>query len=765
MLTGQSPYWLRRVTGVCAMVIATVAAPASGQSGEGNDGTCQGNFIEVPPALRADAAAPFAFEADRIDSGADEIALVGNARIVRGNRGLFAARIVYERATAVARATGGVVFYTARGSRITAFDMTVNLDTWAGQARTVGIAIARPPAQSTASESAPSPAQTPAAKTEIRARAAADSVQFAGDESQRLDRVTLTACAPGNRDVELRAREIVLDHAAGVGRAKAMTLRVKGAPVFYFPAATFPISDARKSGFLFPAAGYAGDSGALVEAPYYFNLAPNYDATVTPRIWSRRGAQLAGEFRYLSRRGRGQIDGEILPSDNNYDGDDDDRHALRVRHDHRPGPNWRASLDWNDVSDEDYTRDFSSEIDIVASSYIERVARVDYAGRHHGDLKFSAQAVAYESNDRAIARADRPYTLAPQLDLAWRSAFGPLQAGVDAQYADFRHDHCADGDGDDALPCGSRLRVRPWLSAPLRRSFGYLEPRLSWQSIRYRLDERAAGARASPSVESPIFSVDSGLYFDRRGQQFTQTLEPRLRYVNIPERRAQRALPDFDTATADAGARSFAHLFRENRFFGGDRIGDTEHVAAGVTSRILDRGGAQKLQLSLGQIFYLQDRKIAIDADAAPATRDASGWFAAAGVALPKNWRADLFARAHDDRRDNTLAWFHAAAEHRAGDRRAALAYTFHDADAAAENPAQTEQLSASFAAPIGNRWRISTAAAYSLETDEFHAATVGLEFDGCCWAVRITAQRYLDGDGAHKNRVKLAFELDGLGG
>lgn len=735
-------------------------------------GACRVDFIEIPPALRAasDAnatTAPFAFEADRIDTGDATVALTGDARIVRGGRGLFAERIVYARATATARATGDVVFYTARhgGARLTADEMTVDLDTWAGEARKVGIAIARRAPENRAPSAEPSPA-----KIEIHARATADSVQFRGDESQLLQRVTLTACAPGNRDVELRAREIVLDHAAGVGRAKAMTVRVKGAPVFYFPAATFPIDEARKSGFLFPAAGYAGDSGAMVEAPYYFNLAPNYDATVTPRLWSRRGAQLAGEFRYLTRHGRGQLDGEFLPSDNNYDGDDGDRYALRARHEHRPGRNWRARLDWNSVSDADYTRDFSSEIDVVAAHYIERAARIDYAAGHRrlGDLKFSVQTVAYESNDRAIARAARPYHRLPQLDLAWQSAFGFLRAGVDAQYADFRHDHCADGDGDAALPCGSRLRVKPWLSVPLRRAYGYIEPRLSWQSIRYSLDQRAAGMRASPSVEAPIFSLDGGLYFDRRlrlgGAEFLHTLEPRLRYVNIPTRRAQRAFPDFDTAVAGGG--SFESLFRDNRFFGGDRIGDTEHVAAGVTSRVLDRG-RQRLRLSLGQIIYLQDRKIGVSDDAAPETWDTSGWFAAAAAALPKNWRADVFARAHDGDSDNTLAWFHAAAQYhgRAG-RRAALAYTFHDTvDTATVDTAQTEQLSAAFAAPVGNRWRITTGGAYSLETDEFHAATVGVEFDGCCWAVRVAASRALDGDGAHKNRFRLTFELDGLGG
>jgi len=564
-------------------------------------------------------------------------------------------------------ATGGVTYHTARGDRITAESLTVDLDTWAGEARDVDLAIARRPVAGGATSPAGGGATSPSPAT-VAARARAESAQFTGDDSQRLRAVTVTTCPPGNRDVELRARQIDLDHAAGFGRAKGMTLRFKGAPVFYLPAATFPIDDKRRSGFLFPAAGYTGDSGAMLEAPYYLNLAPNYDATVTPRLWGRRGAQLAGEFRYLSATGgRGQLDGEFLPSDNNYDGADDDRYALALRHAHRPGPNWRARVEWNSVSDEEYTRDFSTDVEVVASSYLRRAARLDYAGdTRAGRLQFRAQGVAYAPNDRAVARADRPYQRAPQLDLAWESPpVGALRAGINAQYTDFRHDHCAPGDGANAVACGSRLRLRPWLGARWQRAFGYLEPRVAWQSIRYRLDERATGARASPALGAPIYSLDGALYFDRAmtvgGGRFTQTLEPRVRYVSIPLRRAQRAFPVFDTA---AGGGSFAHLFRANRFFGGDRIGDTEQVAVGVTSRVLERAGGQRLQLSLGQIRYLQDREIGIKADggvAPPATWATSGVFASAGVALPGGWRAHLFAREHAG--ENGLAWLRAAVD------------------------------------------------------------------------------------------------------
>ena len=155
-------------------------------------------------------------------------------------------------------------------------------------------------------------------KVYARARGSAQNVDFEGGDFQRLENVTMTTCAEGNDDVLLSAREIELDHVAGVGTAKSMTVKFKQIPIFYFPIATFPINDQRKTGFLFPAAGYDNESGVMVEAPYYINIAPQYDATVTPRVLSNRGAQLFGEFRYLGENGRGALRGEFLPSDDAY---------------------------------------------------------------------------------------------------------------------------------------------------------------------------------------------------------------------------------------------------------------------------------------------------------------------------------------------------------------------------------------------------------------------------------------------------------------
>ena len=759
----------------CLTLAVTTATAGAADENFAGAGFCAPGRISTPPELRAaprsdvDAdvdvtTLPLLLEADVIETEGDTVELRGDARVVQGARGLYAQRIVYQRAHRRAKADGGVALYTARGDEIKADALQVDVDTFAGEGVGVAVQFARREAPGDAATDAPA----------IRARASAQRVVFDGGESQRLTGASLTTCAPGNRDVELRAREITLDHAGGVGAAKAMTLRFKGAPIFYFPTATFPIDERRKTGFLFPSAGATGNSGVSVEAPYYLNLAPHYDATLTPRVFGKRGPQVAAEFRYLSAGGRGAIYAEYLPSDNAFD--DQDRHALGYEHRQRFGEGWRAAVDWRAVSDRAYLRDFSADIDVIAASYIERSARLDYAG---DGLRFSAHAVGYEPVQRALNRSERPYSRLPQLRLAVAprrldglNAPGGLRAGIEAEYTDFQHDACGRRGSAGVIPCGARLRVTPSLSLPLRASYGYLTPWVSLRAVRYSLDERAPASDSSPAVNVPVFSVDSGLFFERavrlRADDYLHTLEPRLRYVRIPYKRRQRAFPDFDSDTGSPI--SIAHLFRENRFFGGDRIGDSEHLALGISSRLLDaERGIQRMQLSLGQIFYRKDRMLTLNSatDATAASEDTTGLLTEFSAALGGGWSATAFAHWDEDAYRLTAAYAPDSG------RRASVGYIHRarrrndDGDGGVDgndNDARGEQINAALATPLGARWRVEADAAYSLADDDIRAAALGLRFDGCCWALRIAAQRYLDGDGAHKNRLWVTLELADLG-
>ena len=750
----------RMLTTCCAATFtwsaATAQSPTLGEQVEfAGAEICRPGLIGVPAELKAasgGAGLPIHIEADSIETSADNtVILRGSAEVVQGARGVYAERIVYHRDTYRANATGGVVFYTAGGDEIRAEALDFEVDTFVGKGSGVRIKIA--------DDDRPHDGQNDAqndGKVYARARGSAQNVDFEGGDFQRLENVTMTTCAEGNDDVLLSAREIELDHAAGVGTAKSMTVKFKQIPIFYFPIATFPINDQRKTGFLFPSAGYDNESGVMVEAPYYINIAPQYDATVTPRVLSNRGEQLLGEFRYLGENGRGTLRGEFLPSDNAYqeaDGKDADRYAFNYNHRHRFGDDWRATVDWQTISDSDYLRDFANEVNVVASSYVAKRAGLDYFGEA---LRFSARGLAYDSTNDAISRADRPYQTVPQLQLEVQPRkLGLFQGGVEAQYSNFRHD-------DKGKVNGTRLRVKPSISVPLEKSYGYITPKASLQSLRYSLDDNDP-ADDTPTVEIPIYSVDGQLFFDRQiadggGASYSQTLTPRLFYVNIPEKRGQREFPDFDTSVGSNS--SFAHFFRENRFFGGDRVGDTEQISVGITSRITDNAtGRQRFKLSLGQIFYLKDREISLTAAAKPETENASGVLGEVTAAVSGNWAVTGFARWNDDR-DELGAFRLSADYHRDKRLNASAAYTYNDATSAQTS----EQINVAFQTPLGPRWQLQGSGAYSLEEDEVQSSGIGLSYDGCCWAARVASQRYLDGEGKQKSRLIFTFELDDLG-
>ncbi len=774
------------LTACCAATFCATASPSSvfdePISFAGAE-ICTPARINLPTALKntsvkntpATADPPIQVEADDIESVSDTtLILRGNAEVVQGNRGIYAERIVFNRDTYRAKAHGDVVLYTTNGDEIRAATLDIEVDTYIGAASDVRIRLADD-AVFRADQSAP----------DLRARANAQTVHFNGGDFQQLYNVTMTTCAEGDiseahvseddattskADVLLSAKEIKLNHATGVGTAKSMTVRFKNTPIFYFPTATFPLNDARKTGFLFPSVGYDNDSGTLLETPYYLNIAAQMDATLTPRILSARGAQLAGEFRYLAANGNGNVRGEFLPNDNEYAAQD--RYAFGYRHHHQFGDNWRAMLDWQSISDDDYLRDFANEVAVVASSYIPSRATLDYFGE---TMRFSAHAEVHESVDAEIMREDRPYMSVPQL--SWQlkpQKLGLFYGGVDVQYSNFQHD-------DSNEVHGTRLRVNPFISLPLEKSYGYIKPSVSFQTIRYSLDNYfdsdGMPLAGKPSVEIPIYSVDAGLFFERPlkygGALHSQTLEPRLFYVRIPEKQEQRYFPDFDThAGSDS---SFAHFFRENRFFGGDRVGDTEQIVIGATSRIIDQAsGKQSLKLSMGQVFYLQYRKInTTDSKPKTETENSSGFFGEV-VANAGQWQLTAFARLRHNQNQLDTVRFAAQyqSDHQNRRRNASVAYTYRREIPAVDKPAtddspdndRPEQINLAFQTPLADRLQLQLDGAYSLRQSNTQSSAIGIRYDGCCWAMRIAAGRYLDGAGEHKNRLMFTLELADLG-
>lgn len=757
----------------CVALFTCTTATAQYPTVHDNSAVCAPEVITVPPQLRsvapetADEIPPpstIYSEADVMQTeGKNQVVLIGNASILHGRRGLYADKIIYHRSSHRAIATGNVVLYSNFGDAIRADTLELDLDTFHGEGSAIQIQFAQR-ATGSVQEGQAGRAHTDSAQHEVHATATAQSIVWQGDNFQQLQNVTMTACAGRNRDVLLRAREISLDHHNGVGNAQGMTLQFKKIPVFYFPSITFPINAQRKTGFLFPKFGYDDDSGLILETPYYLNLAPHYDATLIPRILSQRGMQLFGQFRYLSARGSGSFRSEFLPSDNQFN--DQNRYAFGYTHRHELDDRWRAAVDWHTISDREYLRDFSNQVNIIAASYVEQNARLDYFSN---DVQFIARVAAYDSANGNIGESNRPYEILPQLSLTLSPrAFGFWESGAHLEYTHFRHTQSESG--NSTRRHGSRVKIAPYISAPFRKPSGYLIPKLALQIIRYRLNQPTTETSSlSPSVTVPIFSLDSGMFFERPifrqpsgNAKYLQTLEPRIFYLNIPARLKQTThrFPNFDSGYGSAS--SFAHFFRENRFFGSDRVGDTEQISIGLTSRILDHDHAsQLLTLSLGQVFYLKDRRIGLTADAPADRSGTSGFLSELDATLSKHWSLSGFARWHDRSSDLAALRFSTHYTH-SQFRHAAFGYNFNAHSSQTSN--DSKQIDFTLYTPLRPRWQLQTATRYSLAAKQIQSVEIGVDIAGCCGAIRLGTKRYLDDDGTHKNSFIAALELRAFG-
>ncbi len=731
---------------------------------------CVPGIIDVPTALQEAPPGEYEYQSTNIEgdeietTDGDEILLSGNAQVVQGDRGVYADEIRFNKETYEANANGNVKFYTGNGDEIRADSLDLVVDTFIGSAEDATIQFADISPYFTEREHynfeedysifAPfrnrvieldAPTGPPIdTNTYVRARATAETIEFEGKDFQLMKNTTLTTCTEGNGDILLVAKEIELDHVTGIGTAKSMTVKFKKVPIFYFPTVSFPINDERKTGFLFPGFGYDDVSGTILAVPYYINISPQQDATVTPRLLSNRGVQLYGEYRYLTHSSRGQIKVEYLPGDDLFD---DDRHALSFDHYQSFNKDWNADIDLQDVSDTDYLSDFATDVDVANATYIPQTANLNYFG---DNLRFKAVASDFQRVNSSVSVTNQPYARLPQITLDLKAQeFSAFEFGIDSQLTDFNHE-------DDISVEGTRARILPYLTLPLEEIYGFVKPRVSVQAISYDLDNNPTG-ESSPSTTVPMASIDSGLFFERifkrSDKVFLHTLEPRLFYLNIPTELEQNDFPDFDTSGGSNS--SYSHYFRENRFFGGDRVGDAHQLSVGLSSRIIDDdSGVERMNLSLGQVFYFDDREIGLTSDFEPETEDTSDFLAEISGAVTDDWTARAFARwsAEESELDFatlTANYFHSSR------RNASIGYSYTvDSD---------EQFNLRLETPLGARWQFNGRADYSIVDSEIRTAEMGIVYDGCCWALGLTAQRYLR-SGEFNDRFLVSFELDDLG-
>lgn len=578
------------------------------------------------------------------------------------------------------------------------------------------------------------------------ARGSADRIQVTRDNQLKLDGVRYTTCPLGEEDWVLRASDIDIRQQAGIGFGRGVRLDFKGVPILYSPFISFPVGNQRKSGFLFPTFGTSTRSGTSLSVPWYWNIAPNYDATFEPTWFSKRGGKLDTEFRYLTDIGRGSLDAEYLPDDTEFG---DSRSYLHFVDRSDFTDKLRLDIDASNVSDSAWFEDFGLGPEGTSISYLERTASLTYLTQHWLAV---LRAQNFQTiDDIGIPPELRPHTLLPQLAVhaGFPDQLAGLEFGLDLEVDNFAHNY------DDRVATGWRMDVAPEIHLPLRGAGVYLEPSASWRYTAYRLDDAVLpGVDDSPTRSAPVVSVDGGLIFERPSgsrQQRLMTLEPRFMYLYVPYRN-QNDLPVFDTAPADL---NLVQLFRTNRYVGADRLSDANQVSIGVTSRLLDaQSGKQFISGTIGQAYYFDEPRVALPGEVLE-DPEFSDIIAELDVTAYGDWNVSMGVQwdPDDNRSEKGDVRLQYQPEY---DRVVNLGYRFRRDS--------IEQVDGSVAWPIGDKWSGYARLVYSLEDKKSLDQFAGFEYRSCCWRIRAVARRYVsDRTGDTDTSFLLQLELNGL--
>lgn len=698
------------------------------------------------PASRSPAAdAPMERGATQVSAlrivgvRAVELVAEGEAELVRDSRALTADRVIYNELTDEASADGNVRL-SQEDDWLAGDWARLIVHEWVGELDQPRYLFTR--------QSRARPGET---QRTIVGTGGADVVYFEGENQYRMVNATWTTCEPEDPDWFIRAADLELDYDREIGVARGATLVFKDTPILWWPRMSFPLAEQRQSGFLVPTIGVSNKTGFDLAVPYYWNIAPNYDATITPRLMGRRGLQLGGEYRYLSQNYSGEIRGEWLPKDRVTG---ESRSLGAIQHDHRITSRLRASLDYNWVSDDDYFEDLSSRIAVASRVNLLREGRLTYRGDW---WTARGRFQGYQTLD-----GFGPYRRLPQLTLSAYRADLPagLAFAFEGEYADFKH-------ANPRRAEGRRAYAYPQVSLPVRGAAYFLTPKLGIHYTSYELSRtERAGDRDSVRRTVPIFSVDSGLFFERDtmafGHAYQQTLEPRLFYLRVPYR-SQQDLPRFDTSRYDFG---FAQLFAENRYTGVDRIGDANELTAAVTTRFIEpRSGAERMRATVAQRFYFSDQEVTLDEVKRDRRRTdilalASGRLTQA-VSLDTLWRYDPFER-------ETQRFNFALRYNPEPGRVLNVSYRYSTPLIDNRpNRAGLEDIDFSGQWPLGNRWYGVGRVTRSLKDKRVTEAVAGVEYlSTCgCWVFRTAAHRFATDPSRTTNALFFQLELTGLGG
>jgi len=559
---------------------------------------------------------------------------------------------------------------------------------------------------------------------ETRLRGYAETVTSDSNKSATLTSSSITSCPPGDIDWLLSAKSIELDLQEEYGKARGVVLRFHKVPFLYTPYIEFPIGDKRRSGLLVPSFATSSSRGFELTIPWYWNIAPNQDATIAPHYMDRRGLQLDAQYRYLTKTTDGTFDINYLNKDRITQ---EKRYSLKYLQETRFTDNIRLNVDYKDVSDDEYLQDFSSSLLGTSTTHLSQNANLaaSYTNWH-----MRALVQTYETLDPTIAESDRPYSMLPKLVLNGdEELLDNLNFTLDSEWVNFVHE-------DNINVEGPRFIFQPGIELPFQGNAWFLKPTLEYNHTQYNVADGGGTNIDTSDRNLPITSIDSGLFFERNlANKLTHTLEPRLFYLYVPYE-DQSNLPLFDTSVPDF---TMAQMFRKNRFNGGDRIGDANQVTAALRSRIINPAtGYEYMRASIGQIYYFDDRRVT--PTNIPETSKSSDIIADISGTV-SNWSANA-GMTWDIERHNTAK--SNASLHYESDNNTIFNLGYSRRRQTPTNIEALEQTDVSLVAPVGNNYMLIGRWNYSLEQERDLETIAGISYESCCWSMIIALQRNL---------------------
>ena len=586
-----------------------------------------------------------------------------------------------------------------------------------------------------------------------------------------LEQATYTTCPPEQKPGwKLEANHIELDEETGRGITTGTTLYVKDVPVLSVPYFNFPIDDRRTTGILTPSFGYTNDGGFEVALPVYLNLAPHYDATLTPRFLSDRGAMLEAEFRYLTPEyGQGRIWGGFLGSDSSYD--HQDRKDLHIEHQWQINSQLSTNVDFNYASDKDYFTDLNNDPNVRTDLNLRRAWELNYANGIPG-LTAQLKIEDFQTLDPNVSYKDRPYARLPQFLLNYKA--GDVQ-GLEFE---FNHDTAyfkktADFDynrinHESHEPSGVRLYNDFKVRYNYRNPWGFFIPEVAVRNLNTYFDQETQDTLGNSSHNRtllvPQFSLDTGVTFEKEGK-YLHSITPRLFYAYAPYKNQQNQ-PNFDSTTASV---NYDQLFSPYRFYGNDRLEDNNFASLGLSYSLFDDIGLERLKASIGQSFYFQDRRVTLESQADIFDReDHTGPIVQISSQISNHITLSAngawMSNGDNAQRDVQVNY--------ATDKGNLYNFGYFSRKEIPNRQRQYDQVMASFIQPMHNNWRLIGHAQYDIDNSVARELLLGINYEACCWGLSVYGRSYYNDlddlqnpDVKPKRAVMAEVNLKGLGG